>query len=411
MLKQWKIVLLTVIFLIFMTFPLHYVNAEEGLKIAFIRDGNVWISDGKVEIQISSMGKTQNPKWSYNGNWLAYLEADQLIVYDVKAKKKFHIYNGDVSKFEWSPIQNMLAFTANKVLNITNVNNLNENRFENVALGVGNFSWNPTGTYFLVSTTASLLPTGWESVKLFTIPKDARINSKKIRHFYTLPKQSDQFFAVGTSGFKWSKDGKWISFIAHPTASLSADRNILCVLSSDGKRFMTVGEMLLNENWVQWSPKGETLAFINGIGRFAVENKYLTLENIPSLKKNILTPKGYVDWDFTWQQSQSLYVSRAKESKWENNETKRPLPALYKINLTKKTQTQITHPQNQYGDYYPIQLNNSLYWIRSNRKKAELWQANQNGKKQKKLITNIDAPSGYYEMYNWDSVISIYQGQ
>lgn len=407
--KHKKAVLFIIILILFLPVLSHHVQAEGMGKISFIRGGDIWIYDGQSEEKLTTTGNVINPKWSFDGGWLAYLDAGNLTIYHLKTKRQIQIFNGEVSKFEWSPTENFLAFTSNEVLNLTNINHLDERKFENVALGVGNFSWAPNGTHFLVSTTANLLPTGWSSVKLFTIPIDAKMDMDKIEPFYTLPSQSNHFFAVGTSGFKWSNDGKWISFIGYPTASLSADSNTLCVLSSDGNKFFTLGEMLLNENWMKWAPIGDTLAFINGIGRFAVENKDITLENIPSQKNTILTPKGFVDWDFAWHQNQTITVSRAKETKWENESKRRPLPSLYKINPNKKVQTQLTHPPKGFGDYHPMQVDqNKLYWLRSNREKCELWQIEKSGGKPNKIISNIDVPSSYYEMYDWNSIISIF---
>ena len=50
---------------------------------------------------------------------------------------------------------------------------------------------------------------------------------------------------------------------------------------------------------------------------------------------------------------------------------------------------------------------NQLIWIRSDRKKADVWLAHKDGKHEMKWIENIDVPEWYYEKWNWGNVISV----
>lgn len=54
-----------------------------------------------------------------------------------------------------------------------------------------------------------------------------------------------------------------------------------------------------------------------------------------------------------------------------------------------------------------MKKSNQLIWIRSDRKKANIWLANSDGKQEKKWIENIDVPEWYYEKWNWENVISV----
>lgn len=140
------------------------------------------------------------------------------------------------------------------------------------------------------------------------------MNPHKMKHLYALPNEHDDFLALVASGFKWSPDQKWISFLAVPTASWSADSNTLCLVRADGSRFEKVDQMLLNAQWFQWAPSKNILAYIEGSGRVALENKHLKVKELPALQQNIFTPKGYVDWDFVWKNDRVIIVSRAKEA-------------------------------------------------------------------------------------------------
>lgn len=140
------------------------------------------------------------------------------------------------------------------------------------------------------------------------------MNPHKMKHLYALPNEHDDFLALVASGFRWSPDQKWISFLAVPTASWSADSNTLCLVRADGSRFEKVDRMLLNTQWFKWAPANNILAYIEGSGRVALENKHLKVKELPALQQNTFTPKGYVDWDFTWKNDNVIIVSRAKEA-------------------------------------------------------------------------------------------------
>ncbi|WP_267415126.1 translocation protein TolB [Bacillus sp. GC_Bacil_1] len=384
---------------------------NNSVKVAFIRHHNLWIKvDGK-EKQLTKGENITGPKWSHDGEWLAYVKGEKqniLELYRLKDGKKVTPFHSEASNYQWSPTENIIAFIFTGTLNTFDVEKKNAD-FENVSAGVGDYAWYPDGKNFLVSSEAHLLPTGWTGAQLYEVQKDAHMNPHKMKHLYALPNEHDDFLALVASGFKWSPDQKWISFLAVPTASWSADSNTLCLVRADGSRFEIVDQMLLNTEWFKWAPSKNILAYIEGSGRVALENKHLKIKELPALQQQIFTPKGYVDWDFTWKNDNVIIVSRAKEGGFETLPEKRPFPSLYEINSTSDKQYQITKSSNKQGDYHPIFMkkSNQLIWIRSDRKKANIWIAHSDGKHEKKWIENVDIPEWYYEKWNWENVISV----
>ncbi|MGN4540163.1 TolB family protein [Bacillus cereus group sp. MYBK95-2] len=384
---------------------------NNSVKVAFIRHHNLWIKvDGK-EKQLTKGENITGPKWSHDGEWLAYVKGEKqniLELYRLKDGKKVTPFHSEASNYQWSPTENIIAFIFTGTLNTFDVEKKNAD-FENVSAGVGDYAWYPDGKNFLVSSEAHLLPTGWTGAQLYEVQKDAHMNPHKMKHLYALPNEHDDFLALVASGFKWSPDQKWISFLAVPTASWSADSNTLCLVRADGSRFEKVDQMLLNAQWFQWAPSKNILAYIEGSGRVALENKHLKVKELPALQQNIFTPKGYVDWDFVWKNDRVIIVSRAKEAGIETPPEKRPLPSLYEVDSTSNAQHQITKKTNKQGDYHPIFMkkSNQLIWIRSDRKKADVWLAHKDRKQEKKWIENIDVPAWYYEKWNWGNVISV----
>jgi hypothetical protein len=47
-----------------------------------------------------------------------------------------------------------------------------------------------------------------------------------------------------------------------------------------------VGKMLAVKDWFKWAPLANQLAYISGEGRFFVENKKMTIAEMPIVKRN-----------------------------------------------------------------------------------------------------------------------------
>ncbi|TYR81870.1 TolB domain-containing protein [Priestia megaterium] len=386
-------------------FPLS-AEAAHTIKASFVRDGNVWSYQNGEEKQLSFSNHAKQPEWSFNGQYIAYMEKNHLMLTSLNGEKIK--VEEDVHTYEWSPTSEELAYVSNNILFFYNVKTKKK---AHVSVGVDQFSWFPNGEKFLLTSAATLTPRGWGAVKLYTVDKYANLDVKKVEPFATLPAMTDSFFAYTTSSFKWSANGQWISFLAIPTASMSADMNTLCVITKEGKAFQPIGKMLNVTSWFKWAPKTQELAFIDGEGRFATENKKFTLKEMPVFKEHTFTPKGFADWDFTWQNDKKVIISRVVEAEWSNEQAKRPLPSLYSINLQTNKQMKITNPGRGIGDYAPIYDHSSkqIVWIRTNRKQANVIGRKSDDNKDKTLIVDIDVPGNYYELYRWSEVFSLYE--
>jgi dipeptidyl aminopeptidase/acylaminoacyl peptidase len=349
------------------------VRAEAPLTAAFIRDHQLWIKKGEEEIQITQNKYVSSPKWSYDGRFIAYIDGDEqgeksdLYIYDTKEKESYQPYiKVETYDFKWSPIKNQLAYTNRGLLNVTKMKNGRPEGFENVSLGVSSFEWFPNGKEFIVASQSKLRPTGWGPIPLYKIPVDANLNTDKMKHFYTIKTNEKDLFAIDADYFKWSFDGKWISFLAIPTASWSNDSNTLCVISAQGEQFQAVGKMLWYKDWIKWAPSGNQLAYISGEGRFFVENKKTTIADIPIFKQQKeYTPLGYVDLDLEWFSPEKMIVARAKENKeWKEGPVPTMFTALHAINIKTEVQKQITFPKENELDDAPQVIGSNLTWVR-----------------------------------------------
>ncbi|KJB86948.1 hypothetical protein AZ66_15975 [Paenibacillus sp. E194] len=380
---------------------------------AFIRNNDLWITSGTQETQITTGEYIRNPKWSHDGMWVAFTkgkEENEVWVYHMTTKSLRRVGKGQ--NIQWSPKHSIVAFQTDYTLRMANVDTPSTPIVTTIEDNIGNYAWNPSGNGLLVSTLSKLLPTGkWEDILLYRIGLDTETGTPSKELLYRISNQSDDFFAVLTSTFKWSPDRKWIAFIAVPTASLSADSNTLCLLSSDGTTFLKVGTMLHDEEWFNWAPSANRLAYIAGEGREATSNKKLTLlSSLTPLKQQIYTPAGKIDTGFTWRNDRTIVVSRADEALWSSDAEKRPLPRLVKVDFDSGQQAVLSDPSMGFGDYAPVYVEDGrkLAWIRSNRSAADVMLSRPDGENVHAWIPNLTLGTSYFERWNWSKVFQPY---
>ncbi|PFW56175.1 translocation protein TolB [Bacillus cereus] len=376
--------ILLFIILITLYIPITVSAAPPSLTAAFIRDHQLWIKNGNQEIQITKNRYVYSPKWSYDGRFIGYIDGDEtgkksnLFIYDTKEKINYQPYVRVLtSDFKWSPNKNQLAYTDQGLLNVTKIKNGRPQGFENVSLGVSDFEWFPNGKEFIVSSQSCLRPTGWGKVPLYKIPVDANLTKDKIKPFYTIQTNETDLFAINANYFKWSSDGKWISFLASPTASLAMDSNTLCVISSKGKHFRKIGNMLWFKDWMKWAPSANQLTYISGEGRFFVENKKFTVADMVTVKQQKeYTPVGYVDLDLEWFSPNKVVVARAQENKvWKEGPVPTMFTTLCMINIKTEEQRKISFPKQNERDEDPQVIGPYLTWLRkkANVYKGDVW--------------------------------------
>jgi len=406
----------TILIIFMVILPIHVPSLAfanhptDNLRAAFIRNHNLWIKQGTKERRVTDGENVRYPKWSHDGNWIAYLKGSktedeivydgELWLYNTKMNNHFKI-KADVShNFQWAPRDNKISFMVGKSLYMLHLVSAIPFLPIKIAGEIENFSWLPDGI--------SLLTSAKESEQLHSNIVLSKItpgqNNPIIEHFYTIPVGKEEYF-VSTSQFKWSFDRQWLSFLLIPTASLSADANTLCVLSRDGTVFRKVGEMLNEENWFHWAPSKNILGFISGIGREATIHKQFEMVHLPSFNEISLTPKGYVDRDFSWRGNERLYVSRSLGNQ-QTDMSKQPLPRIYEVPVTAGMNHQVTSPSINEGDFAPQFFRDLHIWIRTDRQSASVYVS----PNEKEWINNMAVASSYYGRWNWDEVLSLDKG-
>ena len=340
------------------------------VKVAFIRDGYLWTKINEKEEKLTDQKAIYPypPEWSHDGKMLLYQkEAPALIgdqkgiqnelwIYNIESKQHHKIfYDGQNPK--WSPTENIVAFQQRGVLNISDLKS-----FYNIALGVDDFEWQPNGKGFFVSSSATLRPDGWTNPILYMVSIENGYKNRNleegIKKIFVIPKEVGKgkvsVMSINAGSFTYSPNGKWISFIVSPTASMAMDSDMLCVISADGKEFEVIDEVIF-EFQPKWAYNKNLLGYIAGGGRivFGFKNKDMKVMEPPAYQTLKLTPPNYSEMGFTWVNDTSLIVSRVRESEWSNDPKKRPKPSLYYLTLSGQKQTKITTPLKGNGDYQP----------------------------------------------------------
>lgn len=411
--------LIVLIFLILMPSLARAEPINNKVMVAFVRDGFLWTKiDGKEErITKKPANYPYPPQWSHDGKWIVYqVEPKEKLSPNVEFQTEVWVYNLETKKHKritldgtnpkWSPVENLVAFKSGGVLNVSNLES-----FYNIALGVGDYNWFPDGRSFITSSGASLRPDGWTNPVLYKIRLEKNLDkitslTKNVNKFYTIPselkKGNISLLAIDATDFKFSPDGKWISFMVSPTASWSMDSNMGCVISSDGQTFEILDEIIWEVGAPKWAFQQNRIGYIAGGGRIVsgFRNKDMKVTDLPVFQTTSLTPAHFAELGFTWKDDHSLFVSRVKESEWSNNPQQRPDPSLFFIKIGDSFQKQITHPPKDYGDYTPIYLPaaGKLTWLRYKDIAGitrDLWISDPDGKNAKVWIKNV----GSYDFY------------
>ncbi|MEB1807377.1 MAG: TolB domain-containing protein [Bacillaceae bacterium] len=403
-----KILQALIILCLLLPTSIHAEMELTELKAAFVRDGYLWTNINQKEEKITTerANYTSSLAWSFDGSKLLYQKQgkdasqNEIWVYDTNTKQHTKIFY-DGSDAKWSPVENIIAFKSQDVLNISDLKT-----FYNIALGVCDYEWQPDGKGFVASSRAVLQPTGWTNPILYNISmkqayqhiKNLTANAEELFVIPTEVKKGDvSVMAIQATDFSYSPDAKWISFIVSPPASMSMDSNMLCVISNDGKSFEAIDEIILHLDNPKWALKKNRLAYIAGGGRIVLgfKDKDLKVTELPSSTAVSLTPPNYAELGFTWVNDRSLTVSRVKESKWSNEPEKRPKPALYDLDISGYGQKLITVPPEGYGDYDP-EFHSSIKkmtWIRKadlTDSTGDLWIADRYGENAQLWIENVE---------------------
>ncbi|WP_157737865.1 PD40 domain-containing protein [Aneurinibacillus soli] len=328
--------------------PIRVYKEAFPAKIVFLHDHHLWFINGNqagaAPAQLTKNGFAQIVGWSPSGKWLAYLFSEkedyenvkELWVVNPKTNKSYLIEKRvnviDAHRSElpaWSTTSDTLAYMTS----YRGQKNMEKASEDRISLKIAtmeqersvispvliekenmeDFAWTPDGKSLTVSYARTEnnpmkvenVALDGESTLLFSIPKE------EVPGIEGMEQRS-------VVGMKWSPDGRYLAYFLHPNSgSTSADLNTIEVINMQTKKRIRLGSGLKYAEWFAWSPDSMKLAYIDGEGREATENKRLYLFDVKAEETIVhADQKGQADTHPVWttEASSKLLFTRGPAS-------------------------------------------------------------------------------------------------
>ncbi len=240
-------------------------------KVAYIAGGDVHVMDLDTHerTRLTYDGRNCCPRWSPDGQWIAYLKGESLWGVEVRTQKERLIDGGPIREFAWSPVENRLAFsTVGGWLAVWEPlrQDIQVLTRSGITLTIGRWAWKPDGkemAYDFEAYKFERMERGLVRISLKGVITPVYATSDELR----LPRLAG-----------WSPDGRWLlAWVGPPSSTAEEDGMPLCWIPAErGPLRCLEQKVLLYPDWLAWSPKG-LLALIVGEGRETWVNKGLAL--------------------------------------------------------------------------------------------------------------------------------------
>ncbi len=244
-------------------------------KLAYVRDGDVWVVDldSGHERRLTSEGQNRRPRWSSDGQWLAVTKCETVDptsscggLWVMRADgSEAHWVDEGVFLYEWSPTEGRLAYGKEGGLWVTDAAGSHQEQIVPPDYGVQALAWAPDGLRLTFE--------GWQEEPGATPPPNTtgeqglwlvNPDGSGLTKLYA-PYERSNLGPVSYLG-SWSRDGLYLAFWQGPTisASLKADGAPLYAMEVAGGEPQLLagslspfeGGVLCHDAFVSWSPAG-----------------------------------------------------------------------------------------------------------------------------------------------------------
>lgn len=276
--------------------------AGPGGRVAFIDAGRLDVlgPDATPARVLAASGVASSPKWSPDGQWLAYLfdptpstGRNALHVVRADGTGDRAVLVGPVYAFQWSPTEDVLAASPQDRpgggLVVIPVGGGPVRHIVPVTVSVFSFAWSRDG-----SELAYTVPHVDRSDELFTV----RVGGGTTHRLAYAPPRGTGLILAG-----WWPDGRGVLFWNDPahSASLESDGLELETVALGATRPRSLGRTLVFLPWLRWSPDGQQLLVVEGGGRLPSTDKHLALCRPSAGTCHALDqPAGTVSLDPAW---------------------------------------------------------------------------------------------------------------
>lgn len=420
--------------------PVNLSKTSLPLRIAFIQDEQLWLLDAKQAGAQPFLTPGRNVKeiigWSYDGQWLAYLQRSSesqdsgaatlwTVSSDGRQTQCLDTLPLAYSTPVWSPTENIIAYQIQPDNSIDNpslrIAGLENGKWQcrellppaDRPLGLG-LTWFPDGRSLAVSRIHDEM----NLPELDRVDLQGNSNCLLVLSSDLAGNYEDGFYIRDMAGLKISPDRRYLAcFLGMNSGSMNADGMSFMIFDLQQKTSIYNGGSALGyPQWVQWSPDSRKLAIILGSGREASTGKYLQTMQIDGNSINVqdLNASDQADSRPIWDiDGNSLYFSRGGESiAWmeEGRHQEVQVPGQQIVYCQNGNMQSITEPIEQQGDY-PLSLSPSGQYLALQRlnfvDQGAICLIDRESGQWIKLMDNIQFDPGYYGNYYPDGV-SIY---
>jgi len=253
-------------------------DAPTPLAVAVAGGPNVRIVSS-TGVRMIAGADTCCPAWSPDGHWLGFISGsdNELWITRADGTHRRMLATG-VDSFAWSPRSDRLALQAKSGLQLVDLD-ASEPATITLAAASSSFAWSPDGLRLAVSATVAT--TYRDQLRIYSLPAPG--TSCRSRQSCARIGPPIDLGAIGGPHFfvriaDWRPDGAaLVAWVESLETNGRLDAAPLLLVPLDGRRPQLLDYMVVQPDWVRWSPDGAHLALITGTGRFVLDPRRLTV--------------------------------------------------------------------------------------------------------------------------------------
>jgi len=394
-------------------------------KVAFLRDGDIWIQDipDGTARKVTTSGKAAYPTLSASGRWLSYNEGTSTYIVDITNPQNPRKILAEFLTTKWSPTADVLAYTRSSGgLILTQAGRWEEKLLvrdlPNSWSTIDNFAWSPDGKQLaFVRVRTSGQGTTDRIAELF------RISTGGTDLRLLLRVTGDRYRPIIS---RWTSDGKYILFLQNLgySASILADGVPLAAMPASGGSVRVFTENTPIMGGLAISPDGRRIAVLQRPGRESWRNARLFVSPVDRVSLRPLTDKSLAPFFAAWSPRGSLLAYTAGPAA-KDIEPPDIGPALAKrtillVDPMTGSRQGGTSAENA-RDEYPIWTADGRHLIFARitaEAQAGLWMLNLTNQDQRQVVERIspDLPEdtgwrGFYGTVGWGSILDFWPGR
>ncbi len=264
-------------------------------RLVYVQAGDIFIKalpDGRA-LKLTNDSLNSTPRFSTSGKWIAFRKgADQVWVIGADGKSAHSLPSDKLSKFDWSPHSDILAFTVKGELRIA-ISGQDDDLLivpgpGQEHTGVHEFLWSPDGKWIAYDFDERPEVPGGEWPWRHSIRK-VNVESRQSEMIVVYHPPNEEGFPGNTELAAWVGSRIYLWQCEVMSVSIMSDGCPLFFLDSDKKQNGTGTGSLLYPDFLSFAPTTRKMAISEGANRFTWTNKRIVVLDSENGKAETLT--------------------------------------------------------------------------------------------------------------------------